>query len=83
MVEAMIEELREKMAIDLCPEPIVDRWPALAANASAATGSCYLLVGSSHTSKVGAALQQAGHVVKVIYQPNWRAGLARGAMFQN
>jgi hypothetical protein len=73
MVEAIVEELRGKMAVDLCPEPIVDRWPALAASASGATGGCYLLVGSIHASKVGAALQRAGHEVDVIHRPNWRA----------
>jgi hypothetical protein len=73
MVVAILGELRECLAVDLDTEPKVDRWPSLETAAGANT-SCktFLMVGSSHAGKIGAALARLGHRVVNMYEPNWK-----------
>jgi hypothetical protein len=70
-VVAIIEELWQALAVDLDQNPIVDRWPTIAAAAGEAQKS-FLLVGSSHVGKLGAALQRLGHMVDCVYEPHWK-----------
>jgi hypothetical protein len=73
-VGVLIEETRDKMAVDLDPSPQVDRWPAKeAAMTGDSSKKVFLLIGSSHAGKIGSALRKLGHQADVIYQPNWRA----------
>jgi hypothetical protein len=73
-VSTMIEEIWDKMAVDLDLTTKVDRWPAKEA-ADPADGSkkSFLLIGSSHAGKIGSSLRKLGHYADVIYQSNWRA----------
>jgi hypothetical protein len=73
-VKCMLEEIRDQLAIDLDLQPDFNRWPDVPL-AGTERGSCktFLLVGSSHAGKLGAALRQAGHNADVIYEANWRA----------
>jgi hypothetical protein len=74
MVEAIIEEAREKLAIDLDPHPTVDRWPPTDGfRPGGGTTKSFLIIGSSHAGKLGSALRKAGHHADVIYESNWRA----------
>jgi hypothetical protein len=74
-VEALIEELRTNMAVDLDPHPVVDRWPAATARPAGGGGPhrSYLVVGSSHAGKLRAALRKKGNTAEVIYESLWRA----------
>jgi hypothetical protein len=73
-VEAIVEEIREKLAIDLDPNPVMDRWPCiLDAKAADPTIKKILLIRSSHAGKLAAALRKMGHHTDVIYEANWRA----------
>jgi hypothetical protein len=73
-VEAIIEEAREKLAIDLDPRPTVDRWPPTDGfRPGGGTTKSFLVIGSSHAEKVGSALRKAVHHADVIYESNWRA----------
>jgi hypothetical protein len=74
-VESIIEELRTNMAVDLDPHPVVDRWPAATARPAAGGGPHrnFLVVGSSHAGKIGAALRKKGNTAEVIYETAWRA----------
>jgi hypothetical protein len=55
LVMEIVNELRRKLAVDLDPEPVVDRWPTAAEKAGDITKS-FLVVGSSHASKMAAEL---------------------------
>jgi hypothetical protein len=71
---SMIDEIRDRLAVDLDPKPTINRWPTVAAaQPGGSTARCHLLVGSSHAGKLGAALRKAGHIAEVIYEQNWRA----------
>jgi hypothetical protein len=77
-VEAIIEEAREKLAIDLDPRPTVDRWPPTDGfRPGGGSTKHFLVIGSSHAGKVGSALRKAGHHADVLYESNWRAGKAK------
>jgi hypothetical protein len=67
---SIIEELREKHALDL--EPVIERWP-VAVYTTAEKKKTFLVVGSSHASRTAEALKRAGFVVDLIFKPNWRA----------
>jgi hypothetical protein len=73
-VICIVDEIRDRLAVDLDPNPVVNRWPVLpATSADGGDVKRYLVVGSSHAGKLGAALRRAGHVAEVIYESNWRA----------
>jgi hypothetical protein len=55
LVQEIVTEMRSKLAVDLDPEPVVDRWPTAAAKAGDVKKS-FLVVGSSHSSKLAAEL---------------------------
>jgi hypothetical protein len=72
-VTTIVEENRDKMAVDLDPSPKVDRWPDIeVANTGDSAKKAFLLIGGSHAGKIGSALRKMGHQADVIYQPNWR-----------
>jgi hypothetical protein len=74
VVEAIIEEAREKLAIDLDEHPVVDRWPStIGIRPGEGAQKSFLVIGSSHAGKLGSALRKAGHHADVIYESNWRA----------
>jgi hypothetical protein len=71
LISSIIRETREKLAVDLDLQPNFDRWPQPAE--SSETGShSFLLIGSSHAGKIGAALTKLGHKVSTVYEANWR-----------
>jgi hypothetical protein len=72
LYHSMLQELRNNLALDLEPQPTIDRWP-LRVYSVKETKKSFLIVGSSHASKSAAALQRAGYEVDLIYKPNWRA----------
>jgi hypothetical protein len=73
-VEAIVAEIRDKLAIDLDPHPVVDRWPnILDARPGNPAIKTFLIIGSSHAGKLAAALRRGGHHTEVIYETNWKA----------
>jgi phosphohistidine phosphatase SixA len=68
LVAAIVAELRGKLAVDLDPDPVVDRWPAAVDRPSDQTSKSFLVVGSSHASKVAAELTKLGHKVELIFE---------------
>jgi hypothetical protein len=73
-VETIVGEIRDRLAIDLDPHPVVDRWPCpLDARPSDPAVKKMLFIGSSHAGKIAAALRKLGHHTDVIYEANWRA----------
>jgi hypothetical protein len=72
-VACLATEMRERMAIDLETKPVINRWPDVsAARLGASNVKNFLLVGSSHAGKLGAALRKKGRNTEVIYEANWR-----------
>jgi hypothetical protein len=67
---AIIEELRQTLAVDLDQNLMVDRWPTIAAAATDEVQKSFLLVGSSHAGKLGAALSRMSHLVDYVYEPH-------------
>jgi hypothetical protein len=62
-----VEKIRDKLAIDLDPNPIVDRWPCiLDARPGNPVIKAVLLIGSSHAGKIAASLRKAGHHTDVL-----------------
>jgi hypothetical protein len=68
---AMMEEMRETLAVDVDPAPIVDRWPTIT-SVEEGVKKKLLVVGSSHAAKIGDALTKMGHEVEILFEPNWR-----------
>jgi hypothetical protein len=68
---AMMEEMRETLAVDVDPAPIVDRWPTIT-RVEEGVKKKLLVVGSSHAAKIGDALTKMGHEVEILFEPNWR-----------
>jgi uncharacterized membrane protein YgcG len=71
-VEAIVAELRKKLAINLDPTPVIDRWPGEVTRSSSYSKS-FLVVGSSHASKLAVALKDRGQRVELIFEANLRA----------
>jgi hypothetical protein len=62
VVEAIIGEAREKLAIDLDEHPVVDRWPStIGIIPGEGAQKSFPVIGSSHARKLGSALRKAGH----------------------
>jgi hypothetical protein len=72
LVWGIVAEMRNKLAVDLDPEPLVDRWPTPAAKPGDVKKS-FLVVGSSHASKLAAELTRLGHSVELIFEASWKA----------
>jgi hypothetical protein len=72
-VTAIITEIRDKMAVDLDVNPIINRWPEVAAAHSDTSQKSFLVIGSSHAGKLGSALRKQGHHADVIYEANRQA----------
>jgi hypothetical protein len=75
-VKVLLEETRDKFAINLDTEPLIERHILGQAGSSGDGGGLqksFLVAGSSHGGKVAAALRELGHTTTVIYSPNWRA----------
>jgi hypothetical protein len=73
LVATIIDELRVNLAVDLDPAPSGERWPVVAAKASSSDVMSFLVVGSSHASKISAELAKHGHKTELIFEPNWKA----------
>jgi hypothetical protein len=72
-VVCMIDEIRDRLAVDLDPAPTINRWPSVvAAGADSDRFKTALVVGSSHAGKLAAALRKAGFNTEGIFQANWR-----------
>jgi hypothetical protein len=72
-IVCMIDEIRDRLAVDLDPAPIINRWPTVAAlEANSEQYKTALVVGSSHAGKLAAALRKAGFNTEGIFQANWR-----------
>lgn len=73
VVEAIIGEAHEKLAINLDEHPVVDRWPStIGIRLGEGAQKSFLFIGSSHVRKLGSALRKAGLYADVIYEANWR-----------
>jgi hypothetical protein len=73
-VVCIIDEIHDRLAVDLDPAPKINRWPAVApAGADNDQFKTALVVGSSHAGKLAAALRKVGFNTEGIYQANWRA----------
>jgi hypothetical protein len=79
IITCVIYEAREKMAVDLDPAPSFDRWPPLTSGQEGGQ-SLFLVIGSSHASKLEATLTRQGHRVSTVYEANWRI-FKNNAMF--
>jgi hypothetical protein len=72
-VKCIMSEVRDNLAVDMEPEPKVDRWPEVPERSQGADAvKKFLIVGSSHATKLGSALRKTGAQAEVIYQSNWR-----------
>jgi hypothetical protein len=71
LLNSIICETREKLAVDLDLHLSFDRWPPLE-DSSEADVYNFMVIGSSHASKIGAALTHQGHKVTTVYEANWR-----------
>jgi hypothetical protein len=72
-VNCIMSEVRDNLAVDMDPEPKVDRWPEVSERNQGGTPiKKFLLVGSSHVTKLASALRKTGTQAEVIYQANWR-----------
>jgi hypothetical protein len=76
LVTAMIAEIREKQAIDLDPSPAFER--GLGGQDRPRQSIDFAIVGSSHASKVCAALDRQGFSCELMYSytANWRISTA-------
>jgi hypothetical protein len=72
LYHTIIGELRERHALDLEPEPVIERWP-VAVYSREEKKKTFLIVGSSHASRTAEALKRAGFGAELIFKPNWRA----------
>jgi hypothetical protein len=70
LVETLIQTLRSKLALALDPSPAFERGPRLQASTRRKVN--YLLVGSSHASKMKEALERKGYSTALVYAANWR-----------
>jgi hypothetical protein len=70
LVEKIIQELRGKLALALDPSPAFER--GLGLQASSRRKVNYLIVGSSHASKVKEELERKGYSTALVYAANWR-----------
>jgi hypothetical protein len=70
LVTTMIAEIREKHAIDLDPSPAFER--GLGGKDRPRQAIDFAIVGSSHASKVSAALERQGFSCELVYTSNWR-----------
>jgi hypothetical protein len=71
LLNCILHEMREKLAVDLDLSPSYDRWPAAAECPDPGTHS-FMVIGSSHAGKIGAALARLGRKVTTVYEANWR-----------
>jgi hypothetical protein len=69
-VSTLIEELREKLALDLDPSPTLERGMGLQSKAK--RKGDFLVVGSSNAARLARALTQAGYIVAKMLSSNWR-----------
>jgi hypothetical protein len=67
LCHTIIQELREKLALDL--EPVIERWPT-SIHSVDNSKKTFLVVGSSHASRTAAALKRAGFAVELIFKQN-------------
>jgi hypothetical protein len=72
LILQLISELRIKLALDLDPNPTFERGLGLQSRAKVRVN--YLLIGSSHCSKLRKALEEKGHTSCLVFMPNWRIG---------
>jgi hypothetical protein len=73
-IVCMVDDIRDRLAVDLDPSPIINRWPTVAATAGGGDmAKTALVVGSSHAGKLAAALRKLGFNTEGIFQANWRA----------
>jgi hypothetical protein len=68
LVKSIIQELRGTLAVDVDPEPIMERWPSQPEQRN----KCYLVVGSSHAARLAAALTSLGIAADTVQEPHWR-----------
>jgi hypothetical protein len=69
IVISIMSEIRENLAV----EPRVDRWPDVPLHRPGeAPVKRFLVISSSHASKLGGALRKSGAHTDVIYMANWR-----------
>jgi hypothetical protein len=66
----MIAEIREKHAIDLDPSPAFER--GLGGQDRPRQSIDFAIIGSSHASKVSAALERQGFSCELVFTSNWR-----------
>jgi hypothetical protein len=69
----MIDEMRDRLALDLDPEPLFNRWPDVSVVQRSSSSRMAMVVGSSHASKLAAVMRRAGHHTEVVFETNWRA----------
>jgi hypothetical protein len=72
LILQLISELRVKLALDLDPNPTFERGLGLQSRAKVRVN--YLIIGSSHASKLRKALEEIGRSSTIVYMPNWRIG---------
>jgi hypothetical protein len=72
-VLSMIDEMRDRLAVSH-PAPGFNRWPYITEAKQSSSGArTAMVVGSSHASKLAAAMRRAGQHTEVVYETNWRA----------
>jgi hypothetical protein len=69
-VTTLVEEMRNKLALDLDPIPTLERGMGLQSKAKVKVD--FLIVGSSNAARLSRALNEAGYTVCKILNSNWR-----------
>jgi hypothetical protein len=69
-VTTLVEEMRNKLALDLDPIPTLERGMGLQSRAKVKVD--FLIVGSSNAARLSRALNKAGYTVCKILNSNWR-----------
>jgi 3-deoxy-D-manno-octulosonic-acid transferase len=72
LCHTIIQELREKLALDLEPEPVIERWPTTIHSVDNSKKT-FVVVGSRLASRTAAAIKRAGFAVELIFKQNLRA----------
>jgi lysophospholipase L1-like esterase len=73
VIICMIDEMRDRLAVDLDPAPAFNRWPDISMVQKSGAARTAMVVGSSHAGKLAAAMRRAGQHTEVVYESNWRA----------
>jgi hypothetical protein len=81
LVLSVLSELRGRLALDLCPEPVLDRSFRLPRSAKQQTD--FIVIGSSNAGKTGRGLNRQGFNTNICFSDMWRVTPTSVIQFQS